>query len=356
VAVNPRGRQQPSTLYMIAAETGVSPSTVSRVINAKNESEARRWASAATIRRVLDTAAEHNYQPNPQAVSLRKRRSNFIGMVVPRLQDYVLATIHEGVDEAATDLGYATFAANSLDDRVKQRRAVELLRSRRVQGIIFGDAFFDGEFLEEVKHQGVKFTLVSRRVPGYPSVTCNDELGGRMAGSHLAELGRSRVGILAGQPYASTSIDRTHGLVTALQEAGIEVPTHRIVHGPFDAQGGREATEKLLAQGPPYPDAIFAANDFGAIGAMGALRDKHLRVPDDVALIGFNDTALAAELPTPLTSVRSPMHQMGREGLQMLLRVLEGEDPEPVQLTPTLIIRESTVGPDTTSEEGSGLA
>ena len=336
-----RSRQHP-TLLMIAEETGVSASTVSRVLNAKSDDAARRWASAATIRRVRETAAEHAYTPNPQAVGLRTRRSNFIGMVVPRLQDYVLATIHEGVDEAATAHGYATFAANSLDDRDRQQRAVELLRSRRVEGIIFGDAFYDGDFLRHVHQQGAKFALVSRRVPGFPSVTCNDVLGGRLAGEHLAAIGRSRVAVLAGQPYASTSIDRTQGLVSALAEAGIDVPESRIIHGPFDAQGGRAATEQLLALGPPYPDAIFATNDFAAIGAMGALRDRQLTVPDDLVLIGYNDTALAAELPTPLTSVHSPMREMGKQGLQMLLRVLDGEDPEPVQLDPTLVVREST--------------
>lgn len=338
-----RGPQH-STLLMIAQETGVSASTVSRVLNAKTDEAARRWASAETIRRVRETAAEHAYTPNPQAVSLRTRRSNFIGMVVPRLQDYVLATIHEGVDEAATAYGYATFAANSLDDRGRQERAVDLLQSRRVEGIIFGDAFYDGEFLAHVQRRGAKFALVSRRVPGFPSVTCNDELGGRLAGEHLATTGRSRVAVLAGQPYASTSIDRTNGLVSALAEAGIEVPRSRIVHGPFDAQGGRAATEQLLAPGPPYPDAIFATNDFAAIGAMGALRDRNLSVPEDLVLIGYNDTALAAELPTALTSVRSPMREMGHQGLQMLLRVLDGENPEPVQLDPTLVIRESTAG------------
>ncbi|WP_182358147.1 LacI family DNA-binding transcriptional regulator [Tomitella gaofuii] len=333
-----------STLHTIAEETGVSASTVSRVLNAESASAARRWASHQTIERVRKAADRHAYTPNPQAVGLRTQRSNFVGMVVPRMQDYVLATIHEGVDEAAVAHGYTTLAANSLDQRERQQKAVELLAARRVEGLIFGDAFFDGEFLREVHARGLKFVLVSRRSPGFPSVTCDDELGGRLAGRHLAKLGCRRVAVLAGQPYASTGIDRTAGLVAALAEAGVAVPDERIIHGPFDARGGRAAAEELLAQGPPYPDAIFATNDFAAIGAMGALRDHGLRAPDDIVLIGYNDTTLAAELPVPLTSVHSPMHRMGSEGFAMLLGVLDGEDPEPVELEPTLIVRESSAG------------
>jgi LacI family transcriptional regulator len=326
---------------MIADEMGVSPSTVSRVLNSSSDTAARQWASADTIRRIREAAAARGYRPNPQAVGLRTRRSNLIGVVVPRLQDYVLATIYEGVDEAAAERGYATFVANSLDDREKQVLATEMLLSRRVEGLIFGDAHLDGEFLRTVTQRGTKFVLVSRRVSGYPSVTTDDRQGGRLVGEHLVATGRRDVAIIAGQPFTSTAVDRTQGVVEVLGEAGIEVPAHRILHGPFDAQGGRAAAEELLA-GRSYPDAIFATNDFAAIGAMGALRDRGLSIPEDVALVGYNDTAIAAELPIPLTTVRSPMNEMGRRGLQMLLEILDGADPEPVRLAPTLLVRESS--------------
>ena len=334
-------RQDHATLQMVADETGVTPSTVSRVLNSNSDAAARRWASAGTIRRVREAAASHGYRPNPQAVGLRTRRSNLIGVVVPRLQDYVLATVYEGIDEAASERGFATFVTNSLDDPRKQALSTEMLLSRRVEGLMFGDAHFDGEFLQGVAERGVKFVLVSRWARDYPSVTADDVLGGSLVGKHLVATGRRDVAILAGQPYASTAIDRTRGAVDALHAAGVDVPPHRIVHGPFDAQGGRTAAEQVLEQGP-LPDAIFATNDFAAIGAMGALRDRNLSVPEDIAVVGYNDTALAAELPTPLTTVRSPMHEMGRRGLLMLLDILQGEDVEPLRLPPSLVVREST--------------
>src|SRR5689334_6068215 len=110
-----RKGQEHATLQMVADEAGVTPSTVSRVLNSTSDEAARRWASLATIRRVREVAALHGYRPNPQAVGLRTRRSNLIGVVVPRLQDFVLATIYEGIDEAATEHGYATLVTNSLD-------------------------------------------------------------------------------------------------------------------------------------------------------------------------------------------------------------------------------------------------
>ncbi|WP_182908891.1 LacI family DNA-binding transcriptional regulator [Microbispora sp. H13382] len=351
------GRRTPhATLQMIADETGVTPSTVSRVLNSASDASARRWASAETITRVRAAAASHGYTPNPQAVGLRTRRSRLIGVIVPRLQDYVLATIYEGIDEAATEKGFATFVTNSLDDPRKRARATETLLSRRVEGMIFGDAQFDGEFLQGVAERGMKFVLVSRRARDFPSVTCDDHLGGRLVGEHLVSIGRRDVAILAGEPYASTGLDRTRGAIDALREAGVDVPPHRIVHGHFDAQGGREAAERIL-DSRPLPDAIFAANDFAAIGVMGALRDRKLSIPDDVALVGYNDTALAAELPTPLTTVRSPMHEIGRLGLEMLLDLLQGAEVEPLRLPPTLVVRESTVSPEasrSTGTDGSG--
>jgi LacI family transcriptional regulator len=149
------------------------------------------------------------------------------------------------------------------------------------------------------------------------------------------------VAVIAGEPYASTGIDRTAGFVGAYAEAGIEIPAARLVHSRFDAQGGRAAAERLL-DGDDIPSAIFAVNDFAAIGAIGAVRDHGLRVGTDVAIVGFNDTPLAAELPVPLTTVRSPMHEMGRRGLDLLVRRIQGTEVESERLRPELMVRASS--------------
>lgn len=333
------GRLAPVTLRMIADGVGVSVSTVSRVLNA-GDAEALRWASAQTVARIREYAASRAYRPNPHAASLRTARSGLVGVLVPRLQDFVLATIYEGIEEAATEKGYSTFVTNSLDDPANKALRTEMMLQRRVEGIIFGDAHHDDPLLADMAARGIPFVLVSRRSADYVSVTCDDLLGGQLVGRRLLNAGRRDLAVLAGLPFASTAIERTKGAVDAFAEAGFPVPEHRIAWGPFDAAGGREGAEKLLAS-EPYPDAIFATNDFAAIGALGVLRDRGLRVPDDISLIGYNDTPLVAELPTPLTTVHSPMHEMGRRGVDLLIDVLGGGNPESVRLNPTLIVRDS---------------
>lgn len=328
------------TLRMIATELGVSASTVSRVLNSSGE-EALRWGSADTVARIRAFADERGYSPNPQASSLRTRRSGLIGVVVPRLQDYVLATIYEGIEEAASESGLSTFVTNSRDVSANQRARTRMMIDRRVDGLIFGDAHLDHQVLDEVRGQGVKFVLVSRTAGDYPSVTTDDVAGGYLVGRHLAETGRRDVAVLAGLQFASTARDRTDGLRKAMAESGIEVPDHRVVYSGFDPAGGRAAVERVLADGP-VPDAIFATNDFAAIGAFGVLRDRGIRVPDDVALVGYNDTPLAEGGAVPLTTVRSPIHEMGRLSVGLLLDVLAGRTTESILLEPELVVRASS--------------
>lgn len=330
----------PLTLRMIATELGVSPSTVSRVLNTQGDG-ALRWGSPETVARIRAFADEHGYSPNPQASSLRTRRSGLIGVLVPRLQDFVLAEVYEGIEEAASEAGLSTFVTNSLDKIENQRTRTRMMIDRRVDGMIFGDAHLDHQFLDEVSAQGLRFTLASRRSGGYPSATVDDVKGGRLVGQHLADTGRRDVAVLAGLEFASTARDRTRGLVEALAENGIHVPDERVVYGGFDPSGGRAAMEQILATGS-VPDAIFATNDFAALGAFGVLRDHGVHVPDDVALVGYNDTPLADGGAVPLTTIRSPMNEMGRLAVDLLLKVLAGESPEPVLLEPELIIRRSS--------------
>lgn len=151
-----------------------------------------------------------------------------------------------------------------------------------------------------------------RRTWGDRRRDTNDLTGGRLVGNHLADLGHREIAIIAGQPYATTGIDRTAGCLAALGERGIEVPTDRIVHSRFDAPSGHEVALELMRSANP-PTAIFAVNDITAIGAMGALRDCGLTGGRDVAVVGFNDISIAADLPTPLSTVRSLLHEMGRQ-------------------------------------------
>ncbi len=334
----------PVRLKDIAREAGVSLSTASRVL-----SSARSGGNpdSATARRVLAVATRLEYVPNLSAASLRSHRTRMLGVLVPHLTDVVLSTIYEGIDQRASAADYQTVVANSMDDPRERRLRSERLLQRGVDGLIFGDAQVDEPYLDELAQRRVPFVLVSRRHRPYDSVTCDDTAGGRLVGNHLADLGHRDIAVIAGQPYASTGIDRTQGCLDALRDRGIDVPTERIVHSGFDPRSGHVVATRLMARSP-RPTAIFAVNDMTAIGAMGALRDLGIEVGRDVAVVGFNDINIAADLPTPLTSVRSPLTEMGAAAAGLLLGRLgqeqTGSRAEHVEtrLAPQLIVRESS--------------
>lgn len=334
----------PVNLKDIAREAGVSLSTASRVLSRARSGGATDTAAA---QRVLKAAAEMGYEPNLFAASLRTNKTRMLGVLVPHLTDVVLSTIYEGIDERASTAGYQTVVANTMDDPGQQRLRAERLLQRGVDGLVFGDAHLDAPFLDELAGRHVPFVLVSRRHAPYDSVTCDDFAGGRLVGNHLADLGHRDIAIIAGQPYASTGIDRTEGCLAALHERGITLRQDRIVPSSFDAQSGHQVASRLMSVDKP-PTAIFAVNDITAIGAMGALRDLGYQVGRDVAVVGFNDITIAADLPTPLTTVRSPLKQMGEEAADLLLHRLQqgGDSPDhsftESRLAPHLIVRESS--------------
>jgi LacI family transcriptional regulator len=253
--------------------------------------------------------------------------------------------MYEGIDEAAAEVGYSAFVMTSRDDPEEQRRKIDLMLARRVDGLIIGDAHLDGNLLQELTERKVPFVLMNRWVPGYPSATCDDVVGGELVAAHLWEKGHRQVAVIAGEPYASTAVDRSACFLDSWRSLGGALSDDDVVWSRFDTAGGREAAEKILARGTPRPTALFAVNDFAAIGAMGALRSHGLSVGRDVAVVGYNDTSLAAELPIQLTSVHSPMADIGRTAVQLIQRVLNGEKPEPARLEPTLRVRESSAAP-----------
>ncbi|MGJ9405467.1 LacI family DNA-binding transcriptional regulator [Nesterenkonia aurantiaca] len=324
----------------LAELAGVSVATVSRVLGSPPD-QRHRWAAPETVRTILALAEDHGYTRNPHAASLRTSRSNLVGVMVPRLQDFVLATIYEGIEEAAMENGINTYVMNSLDDTALQRTRTRAMIDRRVDGLIFGDAHLDDTFLDELREQGVPLVLTSRRREGHVSVTCDDYLGGRLVAEHLLELGRTDVVVLAGLEFASTAYDRTRGLIDRLAEAGVEVPENHLIYRGFDTAAGRQAMGEILEAGI-RPNAVFATNDFAAIGALGVLQDHGFSVPNDVALIGYNDTPLAESVGIPMTTIRSKMHLMGREALLTLLALIAGKEVSSQKLEPELIVRASS--------------
>ncbi|MCW5252050.1 LacI family DNA-binding transcriptional regulator [Streptomyces sp. SHP 1-2] len=329
---------EPVTLSQIAKRAGVHVSTVSRALAPKSAG-----VSNDTVQRVRAIAEEMGYRPDPAAASLRTRRSGVLGVIMPRLTDYVLARIFEGADEAAHGIGYTTVVSSSNDDVELRMKRLDGLLTKRVEGFIVGDARLDGdELVQSLKRQKVPYLLVNRRLRGHPSVSTDDIRGGQLAGQHLLDLGHRSVAVIAGPDYASTCVERTHGFVERFLSAGVPVPDTCVQPSASNAEGGYEAANLLLTRHPELT-GLFAINDFAAVGAMGAARE-HGRVPGrDIAIIGYNDIPIAQFLPVPLTSVKSRMKDMGDIGARLLSDVIAGKDIESVLLEPTLSPRESTL-------------
>ncbi|MEV7423335.1 LacI family DNA-binding transcriptional regulator [Streptomyces sp. NPDC091212] len=324
------------TLADVAADAGVHQSTASRALRDG------AGVGAATADRVRASARRLGYVVNPAAASLRTGRSRLLGVLVPRLTDIVLATVYEGIEAGAAAAGYHAVVSNTGDDPAVQRAKVERLLALRVDGLLLGDARGDTTLAPELVARGVPLVLVSRRLRGVTSFTCDDLVGGRLVAEHLLSLGHRRVGVVAGEPYASTGVERTKGFTDAFAEAGIPVAPELIVNAPFDVHGGERAAHRLLAA-EPRPTAVFAVNDFAAIGVMGALRASGLAPGRDIAVAGYNDVPLSAQLPIPLTSVRSPMRDMGERAATALVGMVEGRTARSRRFTPELMVRDSTL-------------
>ncbi|NEE03734.1 LacI family DNA-binding transcriptional regulator [Phytoactinopolyspora halotolerans] len=329
----------PVTLRTIAERAGVHPSTVSRALK-------RSAGGDETARRIRELAAELGYRPDAAAASLRTRRSGAVGVLVHRLTDVVQAILFEAIEHTVLELGYQAIVANTYDDPDQQRRRVELMLTRRVDGLILADAHLDRSYVDWVAELDIPFVLVNRHAGDYPSVTLDDYLGGRLAGSHLADLGHARVGVLRGLPHSSASSERMAGCLDALRERGVDVPEDAVEATTLDASTGREGMRRLLERRPDTT-AVFAVNDFDALGAVIALREAGREPGVDVAVVGFNDVPVAEA--AQLTTVRSPHATMGAAATRMLMDVIEGRHVESMRLSPELIVRATSCPPPTPS-------
>lgn len=335
-------RRRPPTLKEIADLAGVHVSTVSRVL--RQDPPPDGWSETAL--RIRSTAEELGYTPNRWAASLRTRRTQVIGAVMPRLEDFVIATMFQGVQQAAEEAGYSVLLSSPTDSPEEIRRAVELLAGRQVDGLMLTSVHRPGNaFIESLRIGTVPLLLANRHADtGLPCVAEDDHRGGVLAARHLLELGHRELGVVAGPAHASTANDRVLGFLEEAGRAGVLVAPDRVVHSDFEVVGGVDAARQLLTM-EPRPTAIFAVNDTAAVGVLGTARDLGLRVPDDLSVVGFNDIPIVSQLPVPLTTIRSRAHEMGAEAVRQLLRLADGHPVESRQIPVELVVRDSTAPP-----------
>jgi LacI family transcriptional regulator len=336
---------RPPTLRDVAAAAGVHPATASRALNP----ETRLLVSEETARRVIAAAAVMGYRPNPVARSLRTRRSHSVGVLIPDLNNPIFPPIVRGLEDKLAAAGYVALLGNTDADASRERRLFEQMRARHVDGFVLATATLHDRLLAEAAAAELPVVLMNRLAPDYsfPSVSVDNEQGSRMAVTHLARLGHTRIAHIAGPQEASTSVGRLRGFRDGMASHGLEVDEDLIAYAArYTVEEGTRCGRELLAAHGDIT-AVAAANDMLAVGCYAALDEAGRQCPDDISVIGFNDMPFVDRLRPPLTSVRFPHYQLGTEAAQLLLeRINGGGGPVKIlYLAPELIVRGSTAGP-----------
>jgi LacI family transcriptional regulator len=328
-------------LLDVARRAGVSPMTVSRVVNGSGPVSAERRA------RVEQALRETGYAPNTLARNLRARRTDMVALVLPDMTNPFFTTLAQGVETAAREAGISLVLANTDEREEEEARLVPLLLGRQVDGLLVVPAGSGEATVRLCRERGIPLVVVDRRptIPGADVVRADAEGGAAELGRLLAGLGHRDTAVLTGPASVPTADDRVAGFRRAITaEAGLAEPI--VIHGAFTIESGRAMAATAMAR-TPRPTALFAANNFIAIGAQHALADMGLRVPEDVALVGFDDLP-AAMVPFPfLTVAAQPAMELGRRAVAVLLeRLAHPDGPEQDVVLPTeLLIRRSSGDP-----------
>jgi LacI family transcriptional regulator, galactose operon repressor len=325
----------------IAAELGVSVTTVSKVLNHHAD------IGTATRARVLAKVEELGYRPNAVARSLTLRRTNTLGVVIPDLMHSFFVEIVAGIESIVSARGYGLLLCCSGESAKKERSELEMLRSRQVDGLVLASANASGntKLLQELQALGRGLVMIDR--DDHPKVRCHRVLTddvevGRLATAHLLANGRRAVAHIAG-PAVIHAQRREQGYRNALRAHGMEMNPDWIVPGGFMEEDGYRAMKRLLENGSRI-DAVFAANDPAAIGAMKAIWAAGLSVPDDIAIVGAGNVVHSDLLRVPLTTVSWSKEELGRRAAELILEQIGPRPKGPfkrVIVPPELIVRAS---------------
>jgi DNA-binding LacI/PurR family transcriptional regulator len=343
--------KKPVTLADIAAQASVTPMTVSRVLNSSG------YVHAETRERVLRVAREMNYRRNGLARGLKRQRTETVGMVIGDIANPFAAELSRGVREVLEERGYTLFICISEHNPKEDVEAFDSLADHRADGIIVATraSKTGNERLEELIDSGVPIALIGRDFHHAHAdhVTADHLRGGYEATNHLIQLGHKRIGFIGVSLTEGLRLRRFQGYLEALNEHGLPIEEQLIVGGRCTGEQmpgysteemGYDGMLKLLDLKNP-PTAIFARNDFTAIGALNAIKRAGLRIPEDIAVVGYDDIPLASHISPALTTVRQPTRDQGRAAAQFLLNRIEGDREQPRSekiFQCELVVREST--------------
>jgi DNA-binding LacI/PurR family transcriptional regulator len=328
------------TIKDVAKEAGISYQTVSRVINNKGE------VSSEVRTRVHAAIEKLGYRPSAIARSMVRGRTNTLGCIAPNLVDYTFACLVEGAKVEARQRGYLLLAASAEQESEVAALCDELLHSGRVDGLLAINPYSDRRHrnFEQLIAQGaaVAYFGVGPRDDGVPTVRLDDENGAYQATRHLASLGHEHIAMITGPANEDCVQCRNEGYARALQEAGLTPLPDGISVGDWSATSGYQAMQRWLNSGTSF-SALFAQNDRMAVGAIKAVREHGLRVPQDLAVVGFDDMPLASYFDPPLTTIHQDVFELGHQGARVLIEMIEtpSHSPKHIVIPARLIVRES---------------
>lgn len=328
-----------STIQDVAKAAGVSVATVSRVLNKSNT------VATSTRNTVLEAIRQLDYRPNLLGRNLRRTETRLVLALLPTIANPFYSRIVKGIEDVAHKNGYNVMLCNTDSDTDRERVYLELLKNRLADGVIFMSPVIDGEELTAI---GDHFPVVQcceyKEGAKVPLASIDNHAAAKKVVRHLISLGHKRIGMISCRNSFLSTICREQGFRDALEDAGHIFNSQCMAYGDYSFKSGSRAAFSLLALNE-RPTAIFAISDIMAIGVLRAAKEKRLRVPEDLAVVGFDNISFASMCDPMLTTISQPKYDLGCAAMELLLRKIQGELKEPVEivLENELIIRESTV-------------
>ena len=334
----------------VAREAGVSPQTVSRVLNNRPD------VAAETRQRVQQVIAQLSYRPSAIARSLSSRRTHTLGLITADFSDYFFTQVIAGSEAEARKHGYRFMLGSTERNPHDEPEYIRLLTEHYVDGILFARPSTepDNHYLVDLLRDGVPVVTTAYHLPGEPLtvIDVDNVDGGHQASTCLLEHGHRHIALITGPTSWKSVKDRSYGYTLALEAAGISIDPDLAVEGDWSFESGYRAAQELLIRGRPF-SAIFAHNDQMAIGALRALREADRRVPEDVSIVGYDDIPAAEYCTPPLTTIRQPMREVGALATRLLIQAIEdsGGPHGEVLLKPELIQRGSSARARATAQQ-----
>jgi len=328
----------PPRIKDVAQRAGVSSATVSRVLSNHPH------VSPETRERVLQAIEELGYRPSRVARSLRAQRSRIIGLIISDIQNPFFTALVRAVEDVAYEHDYAVFLCNSDENVEKEGFYVEVMRAEHVAGVVISPTQEEGSPAEQLVHWGIPVVTIDRVIRGLAvdTVLVDNVAAAYTLVDHVIRDGHSRVAAVIGIPAATTGRERFEGYVRALEANGLPLDEELIRRGLPKEPMGYEMTRDLLAL-PRPPSALFTGNNLLTLGALRAIREAGLRIPDDIALVAFDELDWMSLFDPALTVAAQPTYELGRRATELLLKRIDGWEgpPEKVVLSPTIHIRRS---------------